>query len=101
MDGFMKGSKYLEMQPSERAAYAAGFVNGMSVSAMVLNLGSSPREPRWLADCIRGMTDRQIAEIIRKDVQDRPAEWHTGLNRLGLNAVVSACKAYWSPGTRQ
>jgi hypothetical protein len=93
--GFMRGENYLALDPQERAAYAAGFINGMSIAAPVLTTGHSPGEPRWITDCTKEMSQRQIAEIIRKSIQDRPAEWHESLNVLGLNAMLSACKAYY------
>jgi hypothetical protein len=40
------------------------------------------------------MTDKQVAEIIRKDIQDKPSEWHHPLNMLGLLAMLNACKDY-------
>jgi hypothetical protein len=40
------------------------------------------------------MTDKQIAEIIRKEIQDQPSEWHRPLNMLSLTAVLKACKDY-------
>jgi hypothetical protein len=69
----------------------------MSVAALVLNGGDSPKEPKWLAGCTAEMTNTQIAEIIRKDVQDRPAQWHFGMNTLSFNAMVGACTQYYSP----
>ena len=68
----------------------------MSVAALVLNGGdgTSPKEPKWLAACTTDMTTTQLAEIMRKDVQDKPAQWHLGMNTLGFNAVVDACTQY-------
>ena len=66
MGGFYKGSEYLELNAQQRAAYAAGFVNGMSVAALVLNGGNDPKDPKWLAACVSEMTTTQIAEIMRK-----------------------------------
>jgi hypothetical protein len=43
------------------------------------------------------MTTTQLAEIMRKDIQDKPAQWHLGMNTLGFNAVVGACGQYYSP----
>jgi hypothetical protein len=40
------------------------------------------------------MTDTQMAEIIRKEIQDRPSEWHHGLNQLSATAMLNACKEY-------
>jgi hypothetical protein len=31
------------------------------------------------------MTTTQIAEIMREGVQDKPAQWHLGMNTLGFN----------------
>lgn len=97
MGGFLKGSDYLVWNAQQRAAYAAGFVNGMTVAALVLNEGDSPQEPKWLAACVAEMSDRQIAEIIRKEVQDKPAQWHLGMNTLSFNAMVGACAQYTKP----
>ena len=99
MGGFFKRSEYLDLNAQQRAAYAAGFVNGMSVAALALNGGggTSPKEPKWLAACTTDMTTTQIAEIMRKDVQDKPAQWHLGMNTLGFNALVDACSQYYSP----
>ena len=94
--GFMKGADYLEYQSAQRRAYAAGFVNGMSVAALALNIGNSKREVKWLADCTEGMSDDQIAEIILKAIKENPAEWHRGLNVLSLNAMTQTCKPYWT-----
>jgi hypothetical protein len=96
MGGFMKGNDYLTYGSPERSAYAAGFVNGMSVAALALNVGNSNREMKWLADCTEGMTDKQIAEIILKSIKDNPSEWHHGLNILSLNAMTQSCKSYWT-----
>jgi hypothetical protein len=96
MGGFYKGSEYLELNAQQRAAYAAGFVNGMSVAALVLNGGNDPKDPKWLAACVSEMTTTQIAEIMRKDIQEKPAQWHLGMNTLGFNAVAGACGQYYS-----
>jgi len=56
MGGFFKGSEHPDLKAQYRAAYAAGFVNGMSVAAMVLNGGDTPKEPEWLAACVSEMT---------------------------------------------
>ena len=97
MGGFLKGGDYLELSERQRAAYAEGFVNGMSIAAIVLNVDSSKKEPKWLTDCTRDMTNVQIAEIIRKHIQDNPAQWHLGLNTLGYNAMLAACSQYAHP----
>jgi hypothetical protein len=96
MSGFMKGNDYLETDSDFRTAYATGFVNGMSVAAFALNpSGDAPQTTtRWLADCVKEMTDKQIGEIIRKNIQDAPEKWHYALNVLSFNAMLGACKSY-------
>jgi hypothetical protein len=97
MGGFFKGSEYLNLNAQQRAAYAAGFVNGMSVAALVLNGGdgASPKEPKWLAACTTDMTTTQRAEIMRKGVQDKPAQWHLGMNTLGLKCLNYSPPRQW------
>ena len=51
MGGFLKGNDYPDLNPQQRAAWAAGFVNGMSVAALVVALqrnegGSGPASQR-------------------------------------------------------
>ena len=59
-------------------------------------IGASEFLVRFAA-CVSEMTTTQIAEIMRKDIQDKPAQWHLGMNTLGFNAVVGACGQYYSP----
>jgi hypothetical protein len=99
--GLLTGEDYLELGAQSRVAYAAGFFNGMSVAAAVVGDTASSgsavsRRVTWLGACSKGMTDKQIAEIIRKEIQERPAEWHQPLNVLGLTAMLNACKEYRS-----
>jgi hypothetical protein len=92
--GFMTGEEYLGLSPQSRAAYAAGFFNGLTVASGVTKDTPGKVDPSWLSDCSKGMTNSQIAEILRKDIRDRPSEWHRGLNMLSLTAMLSACKEY-------
>jgi hypothetical protein len=92
--GFMTGQEYLDLSPQSRAAYAAGFFNGLTVASGVTKDTPGKVDPSWLGDCGKGMTDKQVAEIIRKDIQDKPSEWHHPLNMLGLLAMLNACKDY-------
>jgi hypothetical protein len=96
MSGFLKGNDYLETDSDFRTAYATGFVNGMSVAAFALNpSGDAPQiTTRGLAACVKEMTNKQIGEIIRKNIQDAPEKWHYALNVLSFNAMLGACKSY-------
>jgi|HubBroStandDraft_5_1064220.scaffolds.fasta_scaffold155075_2 hypothetical protein len=43
------------------------------------------------------MTTTQTAEVMRKDIQDGPAQWHLGMNMPSFSLVVGACGKYYSP----
>jgi hypothetical protein len=97
--GYGKGNDYLQQDESWRAAYITGFVNGMGLAPAVM--GNNGKDARWLHNCTKGMPTSQIAEIIRKDIYDSPAEWHQPLNLLGFNAMIRACKSYWDTPQRK
>jgi hypothetical protein len=97
--GFLQGRDYLALSDDERAAYAAGLFNGMSVAHLIADVSES--QVHWLDACSRGMTARQVAEIIRKDIQGSPPEWHFQINLLGLNAMLRACQQYNPPPHRK
>jgi len=91
----MTGQDYLDLSAQSRAAYAAGFFNGMTVAGVVVAESKSSRSGvMWLGDCGRGMTNTQMAEIIRKGIQDNPSEWHHQLNQLSTTAMLNACKDF-------
>ncbi len=92
--GFMTGQEYLDLSAQSRAAYAAGFFNGLTVASGVIKDLPGKVDPAWLGDCGKGMSDKQVAEIIRKHIQDQPSEWHHPLNMLGLTAMLDACKDF-------
>jgi hypothetical protein len=92
--GFMTGQEYLDLNPQSRAAYAAGFFNGLTVASGVTKDMPGKVDPSWLGTCGKGITDKQVAEIIRKDIQDQPSEWHRPLNMLSLTAMLKACQDY-------
>jgi hypothetical protein len=55
--GFMTGGEYLDLNSSSRAAYAAGFFNGLTVAAGVTKDTPGKVDPSWLGDCGKGMSD--------------------------------------------
>jgi hypothetical protein len=88
--GFMKGSDYLQLGETQRAAYAADFFNGLSVAPLLVKQYYEAVDQ--LYTCTEGMSARQLAEIIRRRIQDHPTEWHHELNMLGLDAMLNACE---------
>jgi hypothetical protein len=86
--GFMKGNDYLELDASEKRAYAMGAVNGMLVAPL---LGAPEEKLKWLQDCTLDMNDEQVAAIITKYLRDNPAKWHFPMNLTSFNAMKLAC----------
>jgi hypothetical protein len=95
-NGFMTGQDYLNLSAQSRADYAVGFFNGMTVAG-VISSESKKSAATWLSDWSKGMTNTQVAEIIRKEIADHPAEWNYRLNRLSASAMLDACKSYLVP----
>ena len=99
--GFMKGHDYLELDAPSRAIYAAGFFNGLTV-ADAISAWKRPGQPdtTWVGNCGKGlsagkgMSDVQVAEILRQYIQNRPTDWNHALNMLGINAMLAACQTY-------
>src|SRR5262245_33888047 len=77
-DGFMTGEQYLKVTETQRAAYAMGFINGLLASPMMAK--DAERPAHELQMCLKEHTNTQIAEIIRRYINDRPQRWHEGLN---------------------
>lgn len=86
--GFMNGNDYLELDASEKRAYAAGVVNGMLNATL---LGAPEEKVAWFNGCTKSMNDEQVAAIITKFLRDNPAQWHLPLNILSFNAMKQAC----------
>lgn len=86
--GFMNGNEYLDMDTSQKRAYAMGVVNGMLNAPL---LGAPEGKAKWLADCTKKMNDEQVAAIITKYLRDNPAKWHFPMNLSSFNAMNLAC----------
>jgi hypothetical protein len=74
-NGFYNGHAFRQLSERERRAYAAGIVDGMFLAPMLgaptgARPGISPFElppttrSQWLARCVVGMNDEQVAAII-------------------------------------
>ncbi|MGA2433889.1 MAG: hypothetical protein ABSG25_01245 [Bryobacteraceae bacterium] len=87
-NGFSTGQDYIEWTESARRYYAIGIVNGMLLSPAF----DAPKgHVAWLENCVVGMNDKQIAEILFQYIHGHPARWHEGLNTLSFGAFVDAC----------
>ena len=87
-EGFATGQDYIQMTETQRRAYAMGVVDGMLLSPLF----EAPQEKvRWLEGCVRGMTDRQVAEILFQFVKEHPEGWHKPLHVLAYAAMRKAC----------
>jgi hypothetical protein len=97
--GFLNGEKYLALAAPERLAYAVGFINGVIVVPQDLKTGtpSSAVAELFPPACLDTMSGAQVAEIIRKYVQDHPENWDQVLSQLSWNALVDACRSRRQP----
>jgi hypothetical protein len=86
--GFLKGKGYLDMDITEKRAYAMGVINGMLAAPL---MGAPEERVEWLVTCTRKMDDEQVAAILTKHVRDNPENWHNGMNILSWNAMRLAC----------
>jgi hypothetical protein len=66
-----------------------GFVNGLFVSPLITP--AAEVTVGKLKDCIAGRTNTQMAEIMRKYINDSPERWNVQLNLLGLEAIAKSC----------
>ncbi len=96
-NGFYTGQDYIEMSESQKRAYAVGAINGMLIAPI---FGAPKNEMRWLESYIENMTDKQVAAILSKFLQDNPGRWHDGLQILTYVAVKEAYSKSRSGGKK-
>ena len=88
-NGIMTGEQFLRSyNAAEQAAYAAGFTNGLLATPFVSTDRGAVDE---LQQCIIGRTNTQMAEVIRRYINDRPERWNEPLLALGWGAIVASC----------
>jgi hypothetical protein len=88
--GFATGGMFLKWDQDGQTAYGVGFYNGLSVSSVVTD--ATYEKVQWLDACAKGMEAEQIGAILKKYIQDHPAEWQDPLNLLSLDALREGCK---------
>jgi hypothetical protein len=87
---FATGGMFLKWDQDGQTAYGVGFYNGLSVSSVVTD--ATYEKVQWLDACAKGMEAEQIGAILKKYIQDHPAEWQDPLNLLSLDALREGCK---------
>jgi hypothetical protein len=88
-EGFSSGKDFLGWTEQSRSDYGIGFVNGISVAHIVT--GADLDKVRWLTPCVKDFDGEQIGAIIRKYIQDHPADWQNRLNILSWLALKETC----------
>lgn len=87
-NGFGDGQDYMEWSELRRSGYAMGVANGILLSPV---FGAPKDKMKWFENCLEGMKDKQVGEILFQYVKAHPAEWHHGLHILSLQAFSNAC----------
>jgi hypothetical protein len=86
--GFATGEQYLRMEEVEQRAYAMGIVNGILLAPL---FGAPGWELKWFERCVAGMTDGQVATILRKYLRDNPGRWHETPHVPLYSAMLKVC----------
>jgi hypothetical protein len=87
-DGFMTGNKFMELSSDEQSAYAMGLVDGMLLAPIF----DAPKAKLiWLESCIVGMSNKQVAAMLRKELESKPGEWHYSAHHAMYRAMLEAC----------
>lgn len=90
-DGFLTGETYVRtFSEAQREAYTMGFVNGLLVSPFLATAAETPVSQ--LNACLKGRTATQLAEIVRRYINDRPERWNEILSVLGWLAIRDSCR---------
>ncbi|HEX9757476.1 MAG TPA: hypothetical protein VGB26_06700 [Nitrospiria bacterium] len=87
-DGFLKGEQYLKLSETQQRGYAIGLVDGLFLSPLY---GAPKARIAPFEKCVEGMSDTQVAAVLTKYLQDRPARWHESANAVFFGALKDAC----------
>jgi hypothetical protein len=93
-NGFGTGEEWLAAKEPAARAYVRGYINGLFMSVVI---GADETCLDKIADCIEGKTDRQMAAILRKYLNDHPEEWHLPLAMTTYQALTASCLAGGPP----
>lgn len=87
-DGFDTGEQWLKVKEPAARAYVRGYLNGLFMSAIV---GAQESCLDRISICIEGKTDQQLAALLRKYLDDHPAERQLPLTTTTYNALTASC----------
>ena len=86
--GFMSGEECLQLDEISQRLHMAGFINGLLVSRVV---GASETCLSPVELCLTGVTDSQMAAVLRKWLNAHPESWHLPCNLAAWRAVKEMC----------
>jgi hypothetical protein len=89
-EGFVKTEDYLGWERTEQSVYAAGLVDGMFLAPVF----DAPNRGKYLIaiqNCVKGMSNKQVAAIIIKYAKEHPEKWHIGTNLVAYQALREVC----------
>jgi len=85
--GFATGQDYIAMTQSQRRAYAMGTIDGILLAPF---FGAPKEKMEWIESYLENMTDKQVATILSKYLEDNPGRWHDPLHILMYSAIKEA-----------
>ena len=86
--GFMTGNKFMTLSSDDQSIYAMGLVDGMVLAPMF----EAPKaKTKWLETCIEGMTNMQVAAMLRKELESNPGTWHHSAHTAMYRAMLKGC----------
>jgi hypothetical protein len=85
---FITGEGYIHMDENGRAQYVMGLFDGLMAGTL---FGASPARIKAVQGCNVGWSNIQLAEILRKYINERPEDWHLGAHILFYNRMIELC----------
>ena len=86
--GFATGQQYLEMPEASRVGYAMGLLDGAMLAPL---WGGATSRIEDVNKCLAGMSETQVASLLKKYLDDNPGKWHYPASLAMLMALQGAC----------
>ena len=86
--GFLTGNQFLAMSNKAQSTYAMGVIDGMLLAPL---FNAPKRNMYWLEVCVEGMSNEQVAAILRKELASNPGTWHHPVHITMYNAMIETC----------
>lgn len=84
-DGLIKGNEFIEFPEMQKRRYVSGMIDAFLFSPAV---GSSAEVYAALAECVRGMTDKQLVAIVSDWLASHPQRWHDSMNSIFFASII-------------